>query len=91
MKEGRRMQNQLHLLCLFPMETELNPTHYKMNTQFRASSVSELKMTEKPQAAEVFVLHCLKQESVIIALILFHVVLYYGSAMGKGEQTYQAV
>lgn len=46
------MQNQLHLICLFPRETRLNPTHYKMNSQFNASSLSQHKMTEKPQAAE---------------------------------------
>lgn len=51
-KEGKYMQNQLHLVCLFPMETRLNPTHDKMNTQSSASSVSEHKVTEKPQAAE---------------------------------------
>jgi len=84
------MQNQLHLVCLFPMETRLNQTHYKMNTQFSASSVSEHKMTEKPQAAES-ICPSLRQAgiSVIIALIsLSHcTVLWQCNGEGsKGER-----
>ena len=86
-KERKYMQNQLHPVCLFPMETRLNRTHYKMNTQFSASYVSEHKMTEKPQAAESISPSLSRAGiSVTIALIPFSCCIALRQWNGKGTK-----